>query len=334
MATADRLNQVIGLLAKVEATPNVAETLSTSADGCTPFIGDGDPEAPTPIAYVFDGNIGGAAGNLAPQKRTTPNGKYRAFQVRVLPKGLGTDYSASAFPPNEIHRFLLGSGYVATYSASPSKQILYTPVPVGTTPSHLTVRQYMQGSQYDHTGVQCDFSYETQGLGVPVWTFDAQGIASAPADQSLPAITYGATGVIPPVASAVLYSINGVDTLTVRSCKFSRNRSNSTARIAQNLAGGHAGFIYGRYSPEWEIEVERPARATFDPEALHAAATSIAFSVQFGATAFNTWTHSTAQGQIIDVQPGRDGGLATVMLKIRGHASTPSANDAESLLFN
>ena len=182
--------------------------------------------------------------------------------------------------------------------------------------------------------MQADFSYETQGLGVPVWTFDWRGVKVSPTDVSLPSITYQATSVIPPVASAVVSSINAVMTLTIRKVAFKRNRSNSTARIAQNLSGGHAGFIFGRYSPEWEIEIERPARATFDPEALQAAATSIALSVQFGGTQYNKWTHSTAQGQIISVQPGNDGGLATVTFTVRGHASTPSANDAESILFN
>lgn len=334
MSTAAKLNQVVGVLAKEEADPNVAETLSNSADGCTPYIGDGDPEAPTPIEYVYDGNIGGAAGSLAPQKRTTPNGKFRAFQFKALPKGLGSAYSGSAYPPLEVHRWLKGAGYTATYSATPTPQWSYTPTAVGTTPTHLTVSYYAQGSQYDHTGVQCDFSYETQGLGVPIWTFDSRGVASAPSDAALPSITYTAPTVIPPVASAVVTSFNAVTSLTVRKVMFKRNRSNSTARIAQNLSGGHAGFIYGRYSPEWEIEVERPARSTFDPEALMAAATSIDLSITFGSTQYNKWKHSTAQGQIIAVGPGADGGLATVSFTVRGFASTPSANDAETILFN
>ena len=47
MPTAARLNQVIGVLAKEEVDPNVAETLSNTADACNVFIGDGDPPAPT-----------------------------------------------------------------------------------------------------------------------------------------------------------------------------------------------------------------------------------------------------------------------------------------------
>lgn len=334
MPTAARLNQVIGVLAKEEVDPNVAETLSNTADACNVYIGDGDPPTPTPIEYVFDGNIGRAAGTLSPQRRTTPNGRFRQGQFQCLPKGLGSVYSGSAFPPNEVHRWLKGAGYDATFSATPTPQWSYTPTPASSVPTHLTVRQFMQGSQYDQVGVQSDFAYETQGLGVPVFTFDWRGVASAPADLTLPALTIGAAGVIPPVASAVVASVNGVTTLTVRRVAFRRNRTTETARLAQNLAGGHAGFIAGGFSPEWEIEVERPARATFDPEALAAAATSIAFSVQFGATQYNRWTHSTVQGQVINVQPAADGPLATVTFTVRGFSSTPSANDAELLLFN
>lgn len=334
MPSAAVLNQVIGYLAKEEVDPNTAETLSNSADACDIYIGDGDPEPPTPIENVYDGNLGGSASSLAPQRRTTPNGRFRQYQYRVLPKGAGTAYSASVFPPRGIHRHLKAAGYDVTFSASPTPQHTYTPTAAGTVPTHLTVRQFAQGMQWDLRGVQCDFSYESQGLGTPIFTFAARGIADLPTQQSLPALTIEAPTVIPPVASAVVNSINGVATLTLRSVRFNRNRSVETARIAQNAAGGHAGFIAGRYFPEWEIEVERPMLATLNPESLMANATSIAFSVQYGATQYNRWSHSTAQGQIINVQPGADAQLATVVLTIRGFASTPSANDAESLLWN
>jgi hypothetical protein len=331
MSTAARLNQVVGFLAKVEADPNTFETLSNTTDAINLYIGDGDPPAPTPIEYVFDGGIGRAAGTLAPQRRTTPNGAFRAFQVQVLPKGSGAAYTGSAFPPNEVHRMLLGSGYDATFATA---TWTYTPTPATSTPAHLSTRLFTQGSQYDNAGVQCDFSYETQGLGVPVWSFDGRGIHVAPTDQPLPVLTIGSASVIPPVASGVVNSINGITNLTIRRIAYRRNRNVETARVAQNLAGGHAGFISGGFSPEWELEIERPARVTFDPEALRAAATPIAFSARFGTAVNNRWTHSTAQAQIINVQPGAEGGLATVTLTIRGFSSTPSTNDSEQLVFD
>lgn len=334
MPSAARLNQVIGILAKEEADPNTAETLSNATDGCNPFIGDGDPEAPTALSYVFDGNLGRASGNLGPQRRTTPSGRFREGQFQCLPKGGGIAYTASVFPPNEVHRWLKSAGYDATFAATPSPQWSYTPTPAGTVPTHLTVRQFAQGSQYDQVGVQSNFSYEAQGLGAPIFTFDWRGVASAPADASLPAITLQATGIIPPVASAVVNSTNGVTSLVVRRVSFRRNRNVDTARVAQNTAGGHAGFIAGGFSPEWELEVERPTRSAFDPEALMAAATPIAFSIAYGTVQYNRWSHSTAQAQIVTVQPGAEGGLATVTMTIRGFSSTPTTNDSETLLFN
>ncbi len=334
MATADRLNQVIGYLLKIEADIGVAETLDNATDGLNPYIGDGDPEAPSAIEYVFDGSIGRAAGTLAPQKRTTPNGRFRQASIQALFKGLGSAYSGSAYPPNEVHRLLQIAGLTATYSATPTPQWTYTPTPHGTGFSTGTLRQFAQGSQYDQAGVLCDWSYEAQGLGVPIHTFAWKGVAVAPADQSLPAITLQAPSVIPPVASAVVSNLGVFTAAQIRRVAWRSNRNLDTARIAQNLAGGHAGFVPGGMVPELELEIERPTRANFDPEALMAAATSVAVDVQFGSTQYNRWKHTLAQAQLKAVTPGADGAVATVTLVYAAHASTPSANDAFSVLLN
>lgn len=334
MPVADRLNQVVGFLAKEEAIYGTAETLSNSADGFTPYIGDGNPPAPTAYEYVFDGNLGRAASTLAPQRRTTPTGRFRSGEVQVLPKGFGSAYSGSVMPPNEVHRMLKASGFDATYSASPTPQWTYSPTAHSSTPTSLTVRQFAQGSQFDMAGVLCDWAFETQGLGVPVWTFNWRGIASLPADQALPSITLQATTVIPPVASAVVGNIGAFTTATIRRVAFRLNRSVETARVAQNLAGGHAGFVAGGRAPELELEIERPTRATFDPESELSSATSRAVDVTFGSTQYNRWKISLPQAQLATVTPSAEGDLATVVLVYRAFASTPTANDDVSVLFN
>jgi hypothetical protein len=334
MPTAARLNQVIGILAKEEADYGTAETLSNSADGINPYIGDGDPAAPEALEYVFDGNIGRASSTLAPQRRTTPNGRFRTGQLQVLPKGFGSAYTGSVFPPREVHRMLKASGLDATYSASPTAQWTYTPTAQGTTFTSLTLRQFAQGMQFDQAGVLCDWSFETQGLGVPVWTFNWRGVATLPADQSLPAITIDSTSVIPPVASAVVANIGAFTTATIRRVAFRLNRNLETARVAQNLSGGHAGFVPGGMAPELEIEIERPTLATFNAESELASATSRAVDVTFGATQYNRWKLTLPQAQLASVAPGNDGSLATVVLTYRAFASTPTANDHLSLLFN
>lgn len=335
MPTAARLNQVVGILAKEESDYGTAETLSNSADACTPYIGDGDPEAPSAYEFAFDGNLGRGSGTLAPVRRAAPNGRFRAGSFACLPKGLGSAYSASAFPPNEVHRWLKASGLDATYSASPSPQWTYTPTAYGTTFTSLTVRQFAQGSQYDMTGVLCDWTFETQGLGVPIWTFAWRGIgATAPTDVALPALTHQATTVVPPVASAVVSNIGSFTSAVIRRVAFRMGRSMDTARPALDLSGGHRGFIPGNIVPELELEIERPTRATWDAEAIQLAGTSAAVDVTFGSTQYNRYRVSLPQAQLTQVTPGSDGALATVTFVYRGFATTPAANDAVSVLFN
>lgn len=333
--SADRLNQVVGYLAKEEATYGTNIALSTSDDAATPFIGDGDPEPPTAYDHLFDGNLGRGGGTLLPVRRAPASGRSQAGQFRCLPKGLGSAYSASAMPPNEVHRFLKASGFDATYSGSPTPQWTYTPTAFGTTFTSLTLRQYLQASIYELSGVLCDFSFETQGVGVPILTFAFRGIgATAPTDTALPALTHQATSVVPPIASAVLENIGSFTSATIRRVAFRMNRNLDTARPALNTTGGHAGFIPGNIAPELELEIERPARATYDPEATFLAGTSAAVDVTFGTTQYNRYKVTLPQAQLTQVTPGNDGALATVTLVYRGFATTPAANDAVSILFN
>lgn len=328
-----KLNQVIGFLGDIEATYGTAETLSNSTDGFNVYIGDGDPQPPEAYEYVYDGKIGRAFGTLAPQIRTTPNGRYRQGQVRVLPKGLGSAYSSSSVvPPNEIHRWLQACGLTATFSTD---HWVYTPTAHGNGYKSLTLEAYLQGSLYPMTGVLGNLSFETQGLGVPVWTIDYKGLAgTAPTDAALPSITVLAPSVIAPVSSSVTVSIGSFTDAVVRRIAFRSNRNIDTARIDMLTATGHAGFVPGGMAPELEIEIETPARSTYDPDAVRDAATVAAISVGWddGGTA-NNWTVDFAQAQLANVQRGNDGALATTTLTYTAHSSTPAANDFMTITF-
>ena len=340
MAAVAKFNQVTGTLIKEESVYGTAVTLADASDGATEYVGDGDLEAPTTLDYVFDGSLGRAPGTLAPQKRTTPNGRYRMGKFRCLPKGSGSAYSSSAvLPPREVHRWLKAAGYDATFSTD---RWLYTPTTHGAGYTSLTHRQYAQGRQYDQAGVIADFSYESSGLGVPIWSFDWRGLSSGlPTDLALPAITYAATSVIPPVAAAVVSNIGtfAFGAGALRKVTFKRNRKIDTPRLNQTLAGGHAGFVPGGAAPTIEFEIELLAlvgspfhtTAGVDGEALMAAATSVAINVTYGTAATNQWKHDFAQAQCIKVTPGADGPLALVTLEFAAHSSTPAANDYETL---
>jgi hypothetical protein len=334
MSTAAVLNQVIGFLGKEETTYGVAETLSTTADGMLPFLADGDPAPPEAVEYVFDGNIGRSPGTLAPALRAAPNGRFRTGLFQALFRGRGTAYSATDLPPLEVHRALKAAGFDAAYSASPTPQWTYTPTAAGTTFTSLTLRQYAQASIYEQTGVLFNWSFTADGLGVPIHEFNYNGIMALPTDQSLPAITYASAGVLPPVASAVVENIGSWNAATIRSVSFQSQRSIDNARVAQNLAGGHAGFTPGAMVPQLTLVVERPARSTYNPESIRDLATVGAVDVQFGTTQYNRWKVSFAQAQLITVTPQNDGPVATMELVFQPHPSTPALNDFMSVLLN
>lgn len=119
-----RFNDRIAVLGKIQAAIGTAESLSASADAFLPYVEDGGPAAPEAIEYAADGSTGRGAAQLVGAPRIRPTGAFRQGQFRCLPRGRGATYSASIFPPNEIHRFMLASGFDATFSASPSAQIL------------------------------------------------------------------------------------------------------------------------------------------------------------------------------------------------------------------
>lgn len=228
-------------------------------------------------------------------------------------------------------------GYVATFVTDHWE---YIPASHGAF-SSFTLRQYIHGELWEQAGVVADLSYESSGLGVPIWTLDYAGNATLPTEGALASITYQATGVIPSVASAIVGTFGNFTGAVIRKVSFKRNRNIDTARINQQLAGGHAGFVPGRTMPTFEVEIEKTAFTTtpfhassaLNPDALREAAISIPVSFEYesGGT-YNQWTHSFPQAQLTNVQHSNDGPLATVTLSFAAHASTPSANDAELIL--
>lgn len=322
----NQLNQVVGFLAKEEADYGVAETLSNSADGINIYIGDGDPPAPEPLEYVFDGTIGRASGTLSPQKRTKPNGRSRSSSIQFLPKGLGSVYTSSTVtPPREVHRMMQACGFTPTFDTDHWE---YDPTPAGDTFVSLTTRLFSQESQYDQSGVIGDLTINGEGLGTPVATVNMRGLASLPADASLPAITVLAPTVISPVSAGISLAIGAYTDAVVRSWSFALNRNIETARLDQNSAGGHAGFVPNGMTPELTVTIERPARADYDPETefAEAVARAISFTYDDGGTA-NNWGLEMPQAQLASVTPGGERALATVTLVFRAYASTPTAND-------
>lgn len=331
-----RFNDRISVLGKIQATIGTAETLSATADAFLPYVEDGGPAAPEAIEYVSDGNVGRGAAQLLGATRIRPTGAFRQGQFRCLPRGRGATYSASVFPPNEIHRFMLVSGFDATFSASPSAQILYTLTAPDSYGAVMTMQQWAQGSLYSQRDVIANWSFEASGLGVPMFTFDWRGVFDTlPTDGAFPAVTYDAATVQPFPTVAVVGALGTFTTAQIRRVSFNLNRTIDTARVAQNVTGGHAGFVRSGVNPTFEIEVERPARVTYDPESIRDVASTAAISYQVNpSVAFNRFTLSMPAAQLVNVQPGNDGAIPTMTLTYEGKPTTRTANDSVSVLWN
>lgn len=331
-----RFNDRVAVLGRIQAAIGTAESLSASTDAFLPYVEDGGPAAPEAIEYASDGNVGRGAAQLVGATRIRPTGAFRQGQFRCLPRGRGATYSASIFPPNEIHRMMLISGFDATFSASPSAQILYTPTAPDSYGAVMTLQQWAQGSLYTQRDVVANWSFEAQGLGSPIFTFDWRGVVdSMPSDGAFPAISIDADSVQPFPTVAVIGALGSFSAAQIRRVSFTMNRTIDTARVAQNVAGGHAGFVRGGINPTFEIEIERPARATFNPEQIRDVASTAAISYQVNpSVAFNRFTLSLPTAQLVNVQPSNDGSIPTITLSYEGKPSTRTSNDSVSVLWN
>lgn len=331
-------NHIMGLLAKEQADIDTAETLSATTDGCDIYIGDGDPPPPEETQEVFNGKTtsGRGAGSLAPRLAMAPLGFFRQGQYQQRMRGSLVAYSASVFPPNELHRWFKACGLDATFSATPTPQWLYTPTPPNTPGTILTTADFRQQDRYDLRNVVGTFTMESTPGGAVVVTFEYRGIQDAvPTNTAMPAITIAYHAVIPPAAAGITASLGGVTTVGVRKFTFRQQLTLDTVRALLNGTGLHAGWVRGGMGPELELEIERPQRSLYNPEQLRRAGTSHGVSLQVGGTQYNRFTLSLPQAQIgAPVQPTADGSITTAGLRYHAHASTPGANDFFSLLMN
>lgn len=334
MAVPVLLNQVAAYMAKVEAAYGTAETLTAADDGVYPYIGDGLPDPPTELEYLFDGNIGNDVRTLFPTLRTAPNGRGRSQQFKVFFKGPADTYTALIKPPREVDLFLQASGFTPTFSVD---EWSYAPTAAGNTYKSLTLGTYAQGKAHVMAGVVGDWGFTFDDLGVAVHTFDFKGIGALPTTLTMPTVTYQNTDVIPPVSAGVVVTIGDWVAPIVKggSFKSGRNVGNPRARIT--AAGGHLGFVPGRMMPELSLMVEQTALVSspfhttggLAPDALREAATAIDITLQFGTVSGNRWKVTLTGAQLASIKPANDDAVAMWDLTFK-----PTGSTAVTVLFD
>lgn len=328
-----------GLLAKLESAYLGGGSLSTSTDG----ILCAEPPGVPAKAYLFDGGRGRAEGTGGLRKGAPPTGGTRSGTVKGHLRGYGAAYSAANLPP-DLHRFMLASGHShAVVTTGGSETVTYTPRTGPASFDSLVLQMYAAGDLYKMKGVVGNLKIAADGVGLPTWDFDWDGVddLSAYAEQlSVPSITYSDTP-IPPAAVGMTIGIGDFVTPVVRGFSFDAGRVRSP-RANLAIAGGHNGWTLAERAPTLELRLEKAALVNspyhtssgLDLYRLMDAGTAIAVSLRCGATQYNKWVLTCPQVQITGVSEEDDGGSAVYAITGRVHCSAPGTNDDYTLKFD
>lgn len=341
MPYAQKLVNVIGILAKEEVTPGTPVVLSGATDGLQPWFTDRSG-IPVTLKYSFDGKIGPAPGGLGNLRQTIPFGAMVSAEIPFFFKGPGVAYSASIV--SLLHRLHKASGFDATgdFTASAEKWT-YTPTLEGTVPTTLTVELYTDGEVIPLSHVMCNWKFSGDTNGIVRHTFTLMGIKGIVADAAptVPAgFTYPLASVIPTSFAGSTLTLGSWTAVGIKSVEFDLGRV-LEERPAVEPAVGHLGFVHRGRNPRLSVVVEKtPLVGTpfhtsggLDPYKLYENATSFAATLQHAGAQYSRWKLVLPQLQVIAV-PERQvvNGVAGVKLDLGPYLSTPVSNDDLSVV--
>lgn len=290
--------------------------------------------------WQYDGNRGPVntvgAGNYV---RQTPKGRWASGTIETSGRGRGAAYTSSSVTVPDTHALLQMSGFdpVVTTTGGSEKWTMGA-MGMATAPYSATVWKYVNGTLWKVNGAYATLTITGDGIGIPVWKFDYNGVLASITDASLPG-SYGylVPTVIPPAATNIAFTLGNFTAGRVRSFTFTQNRSIDEPRVNQNATDGHYGFTPGRWDPELQVVLEATAlqgspyhaSAGIDPYTLVANATSgLACSLTVGGQQYNKWKLASAQVQVTATPFENPAGNASLWrLTIKPYVSDDGAND-------
>lgn len=324
--SAPKSNVVYGLLAKIESAYGTYNTPASGSDGIqvAEYI-------EIERQYGFDGKRPAQPGNAGQQRRVPPQGASYRPSIKVEDKGPGVAFSSTVFG-KDYHALLLAGGMTGTLGGTTTWT--YVPTLVTAAPTSVSLEYYCRSNTAGNSevwkanGVYTDWIYEVANGGPGMWTFNTFGRENAaPAEAAWPTITYTYGTIVPPVASPLALTVNGVGTLAIRSAKVEMKREIQERFPDLNTTGGHGGFAPGRREPVLTFVCEAPLFATSNLWTLHSAGTPFAASFGVGSTQYNQSDWTFAQAQVSEVKPSSDGPVPLLEVTCALYGSTPTAND-------
>jgi hypothetical protein len=189
---------------------------------------------------------------------------------------------------------------------------------------------YSNGEMLPLSGAYCSFTYGAVGAKEVDFDYNIQGLAGVTVDATAPARIFPASGTVAPTAKNCQLSIGGMNTLVVRSHKFTYTPTISP-RIDQNALNGHSGFdiVGGDFTAVFVVEA--PSKSTVDFDSDRDNATLKAITLQVGSATGNTMVTSIPNAVLTDVKRQNTGNITEYELTYMATVSGPDTADNFSI---
>jgi hypothetical protein len=326
------LNNRWAVAGVVQTTRGTATAPVPADDGMLPFLGDEIPNFDQ-VDALYDGKKGRSGSSDGMRADATPNGFSQAISHRVVLRGrAGSTYSALIRPPREVDLALRLSGFVATYSATPSPNWTYTRYTGSALDNTIgTLDVWAKSRRYRFTDVCGDLTYEAPDAGEIIANPQFMGLPVPPVTATIPTdltgslAGYDAPTLATPVAAGATFELGDFTAGRVRSLSYASNSDRGEGRLRQNVAGAHLGWVYGMFGQQFTVLMEETAlvgspghtSGGINADRLWREKPIFDFSVRYGTVSGNRFTHTFTSAQVKESPTYQtDNNLAMVQLVI------------------
>lgn len=327
---ATKVKKIFGVAVKIETTSGT-DAVPTAAANAIQQVGIPELE----YDFLESGERPDVqTGTLITPDRTAPAGGWGRIQLTVEIKGGGAAGLAPEY--DALMRMSLHSKTVA-----PGVSVLYTTIDLNGETGTL----YLWGGDgklYKLLGcvAQLELNAEAAKRGFKVFTVTGR-MPAAPTQAAVPALTFAAGAVLPPLFHTAVASIGAwasnaaTDPLVIKSVGV--NEQITPAEVASAGAlDGHAGYVITDRQTRQSMVIHAPDIASFDIDAIVRAAGSVApLSLwQIGTVVGNRMKVQTGRWSIKAPKGGAASGIATYSLDGGLGGSAPTTNREINYLYD
>lgn len=337
-----------GYTTKPEGSYGGGGSLSVATDGVQLALADGRA---IPMAYKegYDGVRSYDLAARSPLPILAPGARYiDGVELPFSFKGYGSAYSASN--KVNIHNLMLAAGWEAAGSfGAGTEKWTWTPWSGSASPTSLVANIYTGAEKWPILACFTAYRWVCE-LGKPGMDFFKHwALLGDPVDDLGGAealtIVYPNLAIDPPKSDGMVFAIGSFVLPDVQKCEFDSGWEDPSPRQLVSAAGAWAGWARGiTMAPRLKITLEKTAlvgspfhtSAGLDPYNLRKAATKLTgstVSVQRGTQQYNRRKTIFTQAQLVDVvEQDQNGSVSMVTLTFGPYSSTPTANDAVSIV--